>query len=136
MSGSTGYWSIGIYTGTSPLGVVPRKISDNPVLMQPTSPIFPRRSSPIHFYSRVQQTWYMFFEVMHAQWQRGMIGLATSHDGWHWRYARVVLQEPFHLSYPYVFTWQDAYYMVPETLEAEAIRIDRAVDFPTTWGCR
>ena len=107
----------------------------NPVLTAAQVTDVPATFVADPFMLRVQQTWSMFFEVMHAQWQRGVIGLATSHDGLHWRYERVVLQEAFHLSYPYVFAWQGAYYMVPETLEAEAIRVYRAVDFPTTWAC-
>ena len=115
--------------------MAPAEVPYNPVLTAAHVTDVPATFVADPFMLQVQQTWYMFFEVLHAQWQRGVIGLATSHDGWHWRYARVVLQEPFHLSYPYVFRWQDAYYMVPETLEAETIRVYRAVDFPTTWTC-
>ncbi len=149
-------WSIGIYTGVSPLHLgqcqhakaphhnpLPqgegkegtRITSCNPVLTAAQVTDVPAWFVADPFMLYAHQTWYMFFEVMHADWQRGVIGLATSRDGWHWQYARVVLQESFHLSYPYVFTWQDAYYMVPETLEAEAIRVYMAVDFPTTWVC-
>jgi hypothetical protein len=127
-------WSIGIYTGTSPLQMGPAGVVANPVLTAAHVTDIPATFVADPFMLRVQQGWTMFFEV-YAQWQRGVIGLATSRDGWHWRYERVVLQEAFHLSYPYVFAWQGAYYMVPETLEAEAIRIYRASDFPTTWVC-
>src|SRR5262245_8749138 len=122
-------WSIGIYTGTSPLHMGPEEVAHNPVLTAAQVTDIPATFVADPFMLRVQQTWSMFFEVMHAQWQRGVIGLATSHDGLRWRYERVVLQEAFHLSYPYVFAWQGAYYMVPETLEAEAIRVYRAVEF-------
>jgi hypothetical protein len=115
--------------------MAPAGVPANPVLTAAHVTDIPATFVADPFMLRGQQTWAMFFEVMHAQWQRGVIGLATSHDGWHWRYERVVLQEAFHLSYPYVFLWQGTYYMVPETLEAEAIRVYRAVDFPTTWAC-
>ncbi len=128
-------WSIGIYTGASPLHVGPAGVPDTPVLTAAHVTDVPATFVADPFMLRVQQTWSMFFEVLHTQWQRGVIGLATSHDGQHWRYERVVLQEAFHLSYPYVFAWQGAYYMVPETLEAEAIRVYRASNFPTTWVC-
>jgi hypothetical protein len=107
----------------------------NPVLTAAQVTDIPATFVADPFMLQAQHTWYMFFEVMHTAWQRGVIGLATSPNGWHWRYERVVLQEAFHLSYPYVFAWQDAYYMVPETLEADAIRVYRAVDFPMTWTC-
>ena len=59
--------------------------------------------------------WYMFFEVFNENTNQGDIALATSNDGFHWTYQQVVLDESFHLSYPYVFKWQNDYYMMPET---------------------
>jgi len=57
----------------------------------------------------------MFFEVLHSSGSaRHRPG--HDHDGQHWLYERVVLQEAFHLSYPYGSPGR-RYYMVPETLE-------------------
>ena len=39
--------------------------------------------------------WYLFFEVMNQDSDRGEIGLALSDDGIHWEYSRIVLVEPF-----------------------------------------
>ena len=82
---------------------------------------------------KVDGTWFMFFEVMNEQSGRGEIGLAVSQDALQWRYQQIVLQEPFHLSYPYMFEWQNAYYMVPETYQANSVRLYKAVEFPTRW---
>jgi hypothetical protein len=82
-----------------------------------------------------QGTWHMFFEVMNAESQRGAIGLATSNDGFAWTYQKIVLDEPFHLSYPYVFEWHDEHYMIPETLDAGAVCLYKAEDFPFHWSC-
>ncbi|HEY0729749.1 MAG TPA: hypothetical protein VGD38_16825, partial [Pyrinomonadaceae bacterium] len=60
-------------------------------------------------------SWHMFFEVLLTS-DKGEIGLATSDNGLDWTYQQIVLREEFHLSYPYVFKWQDTYYMIPETL--------------------
>ena len=79
-------------------------------------------------------TWHMFFEVMNAETQKGQIGLATSEDGFAWRYERIVLGEPFHLSYPYVFSVNGEYYMIPETLRRNAISLYRADPFPIKWS--
>lgn len=35
----------------------------------------------------------------------------------------VVIDEPFHMSFPNVFKWRDEYYMIPETSEVNQIRI-------------
>jgi len=126
-------WSIGIYTGTSPLQMQPADALANPVLTAAHVTDVPATFVADPFLLRVQQTWSMFFEVLHAQWQRGVIGLATSRDGWHWRYERVVLQEPFHLSYPFVFEWQGDYYMIPEMGHRRVVELYRAVSFPYEW---
>lgn len=44
-----------------------------------------------------------------------------------------IIQEIFHMSFPYVFEYEGALYMVPETYEANAIRLYKCVDFPMKW---
>ena len=75
----------------------------------------------------------MFFEVMNAGVGRGEIGLATSKNTVDWHYQRIVLREPFHLSYPYTFKWNDAYYMIPESYQANSVRLYKAEEFPSHW---
>jgi hypothetical protein len=81
----------------------------------------------------VNNRWNMFFEVINRDTKKGEIGLATSRDGFEWNYERIVLAEPFHLSYPYVFEAEGEYYMVPESHRAGAIRLYRADEFPVRW---
>ncbi len=76
--------------------------------------------------------WYMFMEVF-DQHTSGDIGLASSTDGYHWNYERIVLDEAFHLSYPYVFKVGATYYMIPETFQLNEVRIYKAIDFPDEW---
>ncbi|NJR70605.1 MAG: hypothetical protein HC771_19680 [Synechococcales cyanobacterium CRU_2_2] len=85
------------------------------------------------FMLNVNGTWHMFFEILSLLDHKGKIGWATSSDGLHWDYQRLVIDEPFHLSYPYVFEWQGEYYMVPESWEANGIRLYRADRFPDRW---
>jgi hypothetical protein len=86
------------------------------------------------FMIQVDQTWYMFFEVMNRQTKKGEIGLAISDTAVQWTYQQIVLAEPFHLSYPYVFEWMGDYYMIPESYKAGSIRLYRAERFPTHWS--
>lgn len=74
---------------------------------------------------------YMFFEVMGQA--HGDIGLATSKDTIKWEYQKIVLDEPFHLSFPYVFKWRSDYYMVPESSKDKSIRLYKAEYFPYKW---
>jgi hypothetical protein len=86
------------------------------------------------FMVRRDGVWYMFFEVMNMRTHLGEIGLATSNDALHWEYRQIVLAEPFHLSYPYVFEWNDELYMIPETVQPASVRLYKADDFPTRWS--
>ena len=126
-------WSIGIYEGDSPSCLVPSPRVQNPVLTYKDVSDVPAMFVADPFMLRVQGVWYLFFEVMNWRTGKGEIGLATSQDGYQWQYRQIVLAEPFHLSYPYVFAWQGDYYLVPESHHAGAVRLYKAIDFPTRW---
>jgi hypothetical protein len=126
-------WSIGIYYGTSPFSFGPPKNVDNPVLTRKDVSDVPAAIVADPFMLRRDNTWYMFFEVMNQQTKKGEIGLASSENGVKWTYQQIVLAEPFHLSYPYVFHWADNYYMIPESYQANSIRLYKALQFPTHW---
>jgi hypothetical protein len=123
-------WSIAIYTGTTPFNFQPAP----PVLTKSDVTDIPADFVADPFMLRRKHTWYMFFEVMHTETQLGEIGLATSNDALTWTYDRIVLKEPFHLSYPYVFEYRNEYYMLPESLNAGAVCLYKALDFPYNWS--
>ena len=77
--------------------------------------------------------WHLLFEAMNARTVRGVIAHATSPDARRWTYRQAVLDEPFHLSYPYVFAHDGEFFMIPETAEAGHVRLYRADPFPTKW---
>lgn len=68
---------------------------------------------------------YLFFEVK-RNYSPGIIRMISTADLQHWTEPVTVLSEPFHLSYPFVFTDGDAVYMIPETGEVGDIRLYRA----------
>lgn len=126
-------WSIGIYGGRSPWELSPASAVANPVLTRHDVSDVRAVFVADPFMLRAAGSWYMFFEVMNAQTARGEIGLATSADGVRWKYNSIVLREPFHISYPYVFESGGEYFMVPETHQAGAVRLYRAERFPWDW---
>ena len=77
--------------------------------------------------------WYLFMEVMDGSCAKGSIGLASSINGVNWTYQGIVLDEPYHLSYPFVFEHDGEMYMLPETLGAKKIQLYRAKGFPFEW---
>ena len=44
-----------------------------------------------------------------------------------------VIDEPFHLSFPYIFYYQDNLYMIPESFQSNSIRLYKCVEFPLRW---
>lgn len=78
-------------------------------------------------------SWYMFMEVFNKSRNRGEIGLATSDNGLEWKYQSIILNELFHMSYPYVFEYQKKIWMIPESRADNSVRLYRAVDFPRKW---
>ena len=119
--------------GDSPFALRPPEHVINPVLarhdVSDVNAVFV--ADP--FMLPVNDCWYMFFEVVNRKTKKGEIGLATSKDGFEWTYKQIVLAEPFHLSYPYVFDWDGEYYMIPESYQAGAVRLYKADEFPNQW---
>tara|TARA_B100001248_G_scaffold89409_1_gene65960 strand:- start:10989 stop:12650 length:1662 start_codon:yes stop_codon:yes gene_type:complete len=46
----------------------------------------------------------------------------------------IALKENFHLSFPFIFEFNNSLYMCPETLEANDIRIYKCDEFPLKWS--
>jgi len=108
----------------------------NPVLMaNDVTDMAPKGArfvaDPFLFYE--DDLWYMFFEVLNNNTNQGDIAYATSSDGLNWEYKKIVLNESFHLSYPYVFKYDGSYYMIPETYQTNEIRLYKAESFPEKW---
>lgn len=127
-------WAIGIYTGDSPLRLSSPSGIRNPVISY--KDVSDARASFVAdpFMVIEQGVWHMFFEVMNDDSDKGEIGFAISDDCLHWEYQKIVLKESFHISYPYVFEWEGNYYMIPETLAANSVRLYIADSFPARWS--
>jgi hypothetical protein len=126
-------WSIAIYTGDSPFTLSSPQGVSNPVLRARHVTDIPARFVPDPFMIRRGSRWYMFFEILDEKSRRGKIAYAESDNLLIWTYKSVALEVTFHLSYPYLFVCDDQVYMVPETADASAIRLYRAVQFPVRW---
>jgi beta-xylosidase len=126
-------WSIGLYSGSSPLALAPDDAIPNPVLTRAHVTDVEASLVADPFLIRDGDDWHIFFEALDRRNGRGVIALATSGDLVHWNYRQVVLSEPFHLSYPHVFEWDGAWWMVPETHKTRSIRLYRATEFPLRW---
>ncbi|HLK68996.1 MAG TPA: hypothetical protein VKU19_36440 [Bryobacteraceae bacterium] len=126
-------FSISMYRGATPLNLEPIPSVAHPILTGKSVTDVAAEFVADPFMVKHDGVWYMFFEVMDSRTSRGSIGLATSHDGLSWTYRQIVLDEPFHLSYPYVVQSGGEYFMIPETQRNSAVRLYRADPFPWRW---
>lgn len=137
-----GSWSVGIATGSSPttLRINPfpsldcSTVADELVsfIADPFLLNFPQRSP----------NWYMFFEAKNSRttWH-GDIGMAASTDnGASWVYHQIIIDEQFHLSYPFViqdYGWDgistEGVYIAPESYQANSIRLYKPIAWPSKW---
>ena len=76
---------------------------------------------------------WLFAEAMDLSTGKGRLEVCELHDdgsidGW-----RVALEEDFHLSFPMVFDWNGAVWMLPATGHDHSLRLYRCRVFPTKW---
>jgi hypothetical protein len=126
-------WSIGIYTGKSPFSLFSTDTICNPVLTAEDVSDTQAEFVADPFIIMEGNKFFMFFEVYNNLTKQGDIALATSNYGLNWNYIQIILDEPFHLSYPFVFRWKDEYYLIPESSETFSIRLYKAIIFPKKW---
>ena len=127
-------WSIGIYTGSSPFRLSEPDNVTNPVLRPEDVTDFRVNIVAHPFMIIVGSRYYLFFTAKNdMSGEVSGIGLAESSNGVDWKYRRIVLKEPFVLSYPYVFKHQNDYYMIPESYTEKFVRLYRATEFPDKW---
>ncbi len=75
---------------------------------------------------------YCLVETLDYRKGKGMIAAFAVHDTTV-EDLGIVLEEPFHLSYPYLFRYNGRIYLCPESSANQEIRIYEAVDFPIKW---
>lgn len=109
---------------------------------QKLTPLFPPKdrfwADPFLWSSGGQR--HLFFEEYPYAEGRGRISvMALDAEGRALNEPEIVLAEPHHLSYPYLFTVDGTLYMVPEQKAARRVDVYRCVEYPsrfekvTTW---
>lgn len=126
-------WTIGIYTGASPFQLSPSAGVSNPVLTAADVNDLNVDIVAHPFMIVTDSLYYMFFTAKDGKTDKGGIGMAESKDGLNWKYRQIVLHEPYVLAYPYVFKWQNDYYMIPEAHTETSVRLYKAIEFPDKW---
>lgn len=75
-----------------------------------------------------------FVEEFDLKSERGRISWLDIWDGASVpEYRGTLIEEPYHMSFPFPFEYQGELYMVPETYEAGEISLYRCLEFPDRW---
>lgn len=130
---ATSLWTLGIYTGPSPLQLSPPAGVRNPILRGADVKDLKVDTLAHPFMLIEGSRYYLFFTAKDHKTDKSGIGLAESADGMSWEYKRIVVQEPFTLAHPFVFKSQNEYYMIPEAHTEKFVRLYRATHFPDKW---
>ena len=75
---------------------------------------------------------FLFYEEYEESQKKGSIAVAAYEDG---KFTRkgIVIDEPFHLSFPCVFKIRDDYYMIPESGAVESLNLYKCENYPYKW---
>ena len=84
------------------------------------------------FIIRRDGLFYCFVEEYSHQQSRGRISVFKIDRNDHLLLG-VAIEEPFHLSFPFLFEHQGQLFMCPETSEIREIRLYRCIEFPLKW---
>lgn len=76
---------------------------------------------------------YLFVEELFFSEDKGRIIVFEIDETGRAGSASVALERDYHLSYPFVFEWKGAHYMIPETEGQRRVELFRARRFPLEW---
>jgi hypothetical protein len=76
---------------------------------------------------------FLFAEAFPYAAGKGVIVCADVGESAAERAFRIVLERPWHLSYPFVFEWENEIYLAPEGSTHGGVEIYRATAFPWAW---
>jgi hypothetical protein len=77
--------------------------------------------------------YYVFIEEFIFKKNKAYISVMTIDEKGNFNKPQKVLERTYHLSYPFVFEWNNEYYMIPETASNRTIEVYKCVEFPNKW---
>jgi hypothetical protein len=81
-------------------------------------------------------SYYIFVEEFLYKQNKGYISYFTINDKGSVSPPKKIIEQPYHLSYPFVFSYNNEYYMIPETADNQTIELYISIDFPEKWKLR
>lgn len=96
------------------------------------------RDKETHFYAdpvpwEEEGQHYLFFEDLDQRTQKGVLSVVTFDEAGTPGPVELCLEEPYHLSYPYLIRHEGETYMIPETSANGDVALYKAKNFPLGW---
>lgn len=76
---------------------------------------------------------YLFYEAYDLVLRRGLIGYSIYEDNNTPAKINIIINETYHLSFPYIFEFNDDIYIMPETSGDYSLYVYKALSFPNVW---
>jgi hypothetical protein len=83
--------------------------------------------------TQINGTYYIFVEEYSRHKNKGHISVLELDELGNWKAPVKVLEKDYHLSYPFIFEWNDKFYMVPESRANKTIDLYECTEFPYKW---
>ena len=84
--------------------------------------------------TQVNGRYYIFIEEFLNAKNKGHISVIELDELGKWKAPIKVLEKDYHLSYPFIFEWNDKFYMVPESRGNRTIELYECTEFPYKWN--
>ncbi len=85
------------------------------------------------FVIQEQDRYYLFLEEFPFARNKGHISVIEMDSEGNTTPAVKILERPYHLSYPFIFTYDGVRYMIPETHQNRSIELYKCTQFPHHW---
>lgn len=76
---------------------------------------------------------YLFYEAFDLIEHKGKEGYSLLNDDGTWTSPKIIIDEPFHLSFPNIFDYDGCIYIMPEMSEDYSLKLYKAIEFPEKW---
>ncbi|MDH3708578.1 MAG: hypothetical protein OER04_01755 [Cyclobacteriaceae bacterium] len=86
------------------------------------------------FIYQKDQEYYIFLEEsLMGKQKKGFISVMTMDQLGNFNEPQKIIEQPYHMSYPFLFEWQDELYMLPESNASGTIQLYKCQEFPHKW---
>lgn len=80
-----------------------------------------------------EDKYYIFIEEVLGCRGKGHIAWFSIDKAGNCTTPQPLIEQPYHMSYPFIFSYGNEFYMIPETAENKRIDVYRCTDFPGKW---